>query len=79
MTSTDEPEDGAYVAVKEGNFADLYQRNDDFGPRHSGRGVEARWIPQYGAGDIATWQELTEVGNIAYVGAFVDRSGKEAA
>lgn len=46
---------------------------------------EERQLP-VGSVPIATsgepprsWQELTELGDIAYVGAFVDRSGKEAA
>lgn len=79
MTNLDEPENGSYVAAKGGVFVELYQRDDEFGPRHSGRGSAARWIPQHGDGDVVTWQELAELGDVAYVGAFVDRSGKGAA
>lgn len=80
---TDEPEDGSYAAVLTGDDVWPYRRNDDLAARLS---TERRWTLQAPAevADFApewsmSWPELCAVGPVAYVGQFVDRSGKEVA
>lgn len=69
---TDEPDEGAYVVVLDDNFADLFKRDDAFAAKLDGR-PDARWVGQHGDITAKTWQELTEMGPIAYVGVFVQR------
>jgi hypothetical protein len=79
--ASDEPEDGSYVAVLTCDDVWPYRRNDDLAARLT---PARRWILQT-PGEVAdfapdwsmSWPELCTVGPVAYVGAFVDRSGKE--
>lgn len=73
MTDLQEPEDGGYVAVKGSEYDyDVYQRRDSWA-EHNDLG-EARWFNRSDAREPAlTWTGVTELGEIAYVGQFVDR------
>jgi len=73
MNDTHEPEDGGYVAVRTDDpFVDLFRRDDAFAEKLTRRKA-AHWIGCHGDVDTKTWQELTELGEIAYVGEFADR------
>lgn len=69
----DEPVDGSYVAVKDGEpFVDLYHRDDAFAVKLTKR-ADAHWIGCHGEIDTKTWAEVCQLGPVAYVGTFVDR------
>jgi len=72
--ASQEPEDGAYVAVQvDGPFVDLFHRDAAFAVKLTHR-EGAHWVGCHGEIQTLTWAELTELGPIAYVGQFVDRT-----
>jgi hypothetical protein len=74
-----EPENGERVAIDTLNDIRIYKRLDDLSPT-AGQPERRWWLvsrPTKGDGAYArTWQELTEMGAIAYVGQFVKRSAR---
>lgn len=71
MTAPDEPENGSCVVFRRGEFRELLRRDDDLAME---RGCSGNWFPEHLADGVGrTWEQLTELGEIAYVGRFVDR------
>lgn len=73
---TTEPADGSHVAVRpfrEDEFSTRVYRREDAMADANGLG-EARWFSRTDHNEPAcTWEHLTDIGDIAYVGAFVNR------
>jgi hypothetical protein len=77
VTAIGEPEDGAYVAVKRVVVALYYRHDNNWAAQTE---PSRRWMPERGDGrQPLAWAELCELGDVAYVGAFIDRASKEAA
>lgn len=73
MSGLTEPDDGKCVVVRdEDGWLDVFLRDDKFGAKLDKRPGK-RWIKQHGEICVETWQELTEMGAVTYVGGFVDR------
>lgn len=78
MTTIDEPENGSYVAVRLPHTVWMFRRDDQYAIAEEV--PDRRWImvtlvrSDFEDGSDRTWRELTEMGAIAYVGRFVDRS-----
>jgi hypothetical protein len=74
MTNPDEPADGSYVAVqyRRPEGFGVYRRLDEFA-EHNCLG-EAHWFNRNNMNEPAlTWIGVTDLGEVAYVGQFVDR------
>jgi hypothetical protein len=80
VTAADEPENGSYVCVypdDEDQVWPIYQRLDRSAEVND-RG-DAHWFSKTNMNEPArTWEYLTGLGDIAYVGKFVDRSRIDA-
>jgi hypothetical protein len=75
VTAIDEPENGSYVCVypedEDGTWP-IYQRLDRMAAANALG--DAHWFSRTDNTEAArTWEHLIELGDIAYVGAFVQR------
>lgn len=81
MNTFDEPEDGSYILVAIRSGVQVFHREDHVSVGVGRSELKQRHWHSVGPTRISrtwplSWQELTELGDIAYVGCFVDRSGK---
>jgi hypothetical protein len=78
VTAIDEPENGSYVCVypddEDGEWP-IYQRLDRMAEANDLG--DAHWFSRTNSTEAArTWDYLTGQGDIAYVGAFVERGSR---